>query len=68
MRAPGVRLLTYGDAAFDQLLNAAEVPVVDLVDGAFEFNGRSVRSIHDLDEPAPASAVRASRPSVTIAE
>ena len=65
--APSVRLLTYGTPEYEHVMNTADVPTIELVDGKFEFRGRSITSLDELEtaEP-PTSGPRTSR--ATIAE
>ena len=48
-RAPGVRLLTYGMAEFERLLDTAGIPIVALDNGNFPFQGKAITTLADLD-------------------
>lgn len=57
-RAPGVRLLTYGTSEFEALMDAAKVPTVELPNGKFEFRGRSITNLSELETVDPANEDR----------
>ena len=65
--APSVRLLTYGTPEFEHLLDAADVPTIELADGKFLFLGRSITALGEL-EGADAPIAGLSRSHMTIAE